>query len=106
MELGSTDISVQRQFPNRLQWEIRMRPDLRHVEDVPAVIFSLLRLHHLEEHGPGRIVATLNRVVHVSGMIVGILSRDFSCFRLRESLDTLVGLEMNFDINETGLQVE
>jgi hypothetical protein len=83
-----------------------MRPDLRHVEDVPAVLLCLLWLHHLEEHGPGRIVATLNRVVHVSSMVIGILSCDLFCFRLLESLDTLIGLEMNLDINETSLYIE
>jgi hypothetical protein len=83
-----------------------MRPDLRHVEDVPAVLLCLLWLHHLKEHGPGRIVATFNRVVHVRSMIIRILSRDSFCFRLFESLDTLIGLEMNLNINKTSLYIE
>jgi hypothetical protein len=83
-----------------------MRPDLGHIEDVPAVLLCLLGLHDLEVHGPGRIVTILNRIVHISGMMVGVLSCNLICFRLREVLDALMALEVDFDINEAGLYIE
>lgn len=49
-----------------------MRPDLGHIEDVPAVLLCLFWLHDLEVHGPGRIVAILDCIVHISGMVIWI----------------------------------
>lgn len=82
-----------------------MRPDLRHIKDVPAVLLGLLWLHDLEVHGPGRIVARLYRIVHVGSMIVGILSGDFFSLLLGKVFDALLGLKMDFDIDKPGLCV-
>ena len=60
--------------PQAAQGEIFMRPYFGHVEDVPPIVFRLLRRHDLKVHGPRRVVALLDGIEQVRGVVEGILS--------------------------------
>ena len=103
---GATNISIQGQFCYRLQWEVGVRPDLRHVENVPAVVLCLLGSHDLKVHRPRRVIAFLNCIVQLSGMVARVLPCKLICFCLGQVLNALVRLEMDLDVHEASLYDE
>ena len=80
-----------------------VRPDLGHVEDVPLVGLSILRVHDLHVDVPGRVVLFLNGVVQILQEEVWVLSRDFGGFLRGEGLDTLRCLDVHFDVFERAI---
>lgn len=70
----STYVLVQRKLGHWLQGIVLVWPNLRHIEDVPAVALGLLGVHDLEIQRPCRVIALLNGVVEILDVIVGRLT--------------------------------
>lgn len=77
-----------------------MRPHLGHIEDIPSVIFSLLRGHNLHVNIPGRIVFPLDGFEEILDQKVGVFSRHADGFFFGEVLDALGGFDVEFDVFE------
>lgn len=95
-----TYISIQGQFPERLQRIIRMWPNFRHVEDIPTTNLSVFGVHHLEIACPCWIFLPLNGVKQVLEMMIRSSSCKFSCFLFRKGFDSLVSFDVDLDIFE------
>ena len=77
-----------------------MGPNLGHIEDIPAVVFSLFGLHDLSIQRPSRVVAPLDSIPHIGRVEIGCFAGSAYAFGLRHALDTLIGFEVEFDINK------
>ena len=75
-----------------------MRPDLGHVKDVPLVGFGILGIHDLDVNIPDGIVLGLDGLVQVLEQEVWILASYSGGFLLGEVFNTLLGLEVHFDV--------
>lgn len=98
-----TCVLIEGEHAHRDQWVVGVRPDLGHVEDVPAVLLCLGRAHDLEIDLPRWVVTLGNGVVEVSRVSVRVLTSGLGCFILREVLDPLVGLDVNLDVVERAI---
>ena len=76
-----------------------MWPDLREIERVNVVGVRILFVHDLHVQRPARELAALDRLVQVAMMGLAILADQGFRFLIREVLDALLGLEVNFTQN-------
>ena len=77
-----------------------MWPDLRHVEDIPTVVLSLRRTHHVNKNVPLRKFLSFDGLIHIPNHIVGILSCDPSCLFMCKVLHPLARLDVNLGVVE------
>lgn len=82
-----------------------MRPHLGHIKDVPLVGFGVLGIHDLDVDVPDGIVLGLDGLVQVLQEEVWVLSGDPGGFLLREVLDSLLGLDVHFDVFERAILI-
>lgn len=95
-----THVSVQSQLAERLKGEVGMRPDLGHVEDIPPILFGLVRGHDLGAERPARVFAPFDCVPHVDGVVFRFFAGQFGSLLKRHALNALVGLEMELHVDE------
>ena len=100
------DISVQNQLSDWNERVVFMRPDLGDIEDVPLVGGGILLRHDLGKHGPGGGISFLDVVEELSGGEVGINALHLVGLWPGEVLDSGVGLEVPFDVEDLSLLVD
>ena len=77
-----------------MQRIVRVRPDLRDVEAVPAICLRILPRHDLNADAPGWEIAFRDGVAQIAGGMVRVLAGHARGLFAREVLDALVGLEV------------
>jgi hypothetical protein len=77
-----------------------MRPDLGHIKDIPAIVLCFFRCHHLHVNGPRWEVSFINRLEEILQIVIGVDSSHPAGFFRGESLDPLVGFEVDFDVDK------
>lgn len=75
-----------------------MRPDFGHVENIPFVVFGLLRLHHLHVDVPFGVIALLDCIEKIVDKVIRVLSSELRGGFLIEILDSQLGLDMHLDV--------
>ncbi len=80
-------IAIQRQPANFDQWIVLMRPDFGQIERIEPIRFGILERHDLHVERPTGIVATLDRVVQITLMVVAIFSGKSVSFFLGETFN-------------------
>lgn len=77
-----------------------MRPDFRHVEDVPPVFDSIFRRHNLNGHSPAWIFLSLDGFEKVLQYVIWIFPRHLCSFCCSEVLDSLICFDMDLHVVE------
>ena len=90
-------IAVEHQTADRDRLVVRVRPDLRQVERVEAVVGRSLERHDLHFEAPDRLLAAGEGVVEVAPVKVDVLADHRRSLLTGEVLDTLLGLEVVLD---------
>lgn len=80
-----------------------MRPDFRHVENVPPLLLGVGWIHDLHVDVPLGIISPLNSLKHVPDHVIGILACDSSRLLCGEVFDSLLGLDVNLDVLERAI---
>jgi hypothetical protein len=95
-----THITIQGQQANLSQWIVLMRPNFSHVENVPPVLLSVGWVHDLNEDLPLGVVPSVNGLEHVSDHVVRVFACNAGSLLGSEILDSLLRLDVNFDVLE------
>lgn len=95
-----THVTIQGELADLSQWEVLVRPDFGHVEDVPPVLFRLGRIHDLNVDIPLGIVSSINSLEHISDHVVWVFACNSSGLLGSEILDSLLSLDVKFDVLE------
>lgn len=77
-----------------------MRPDFRHIEDIPPIVFCLLRGHDLHVNVPEGAIALLNSLKEILDQEVRVLSSDLGRLVHGKILDALSSLDMYLHVFE------
>lgn len=77
-----------------------MRPDFGHVENVPPVLLGFSWVHDLNVDIPLGIISSVNGLKHVADHVIWIFTSNFSCLLRGEVLDSLLSLDVDFDVLE------
>ena len=93
-------IAIEREFAERSQRNLLLRPDLGQVEDIPAELLCLLGGQNLQIAGPAGILAVLDAVEEILRVPVGVLGGHLARLLVVEGLAPLIGLAMYLDIIE------
>ena len=99
-------VAVERHASELHQRVVCLRPDLGHVKDVPLIVCRICSRHDLCAHSPGWEIALGNVVEEVTGGIVGVLHSHLGGLLSCEILDTLLCLEVEFDVVDLACIVE
>mmetsp|Transcript_30103 Transcript_30103/g.39640 ORF Transcript_30103/g.39640 Transcript_30103/m.39640 type:complete len:302 (+) Transcript_30103:593-1498(+) len=91
-------VSVQHHAPNLNQREILVRPDLCKIKWVEVDSTCFFVCHDLQVNGPRRIVCGLNSIEEITDCIVRVFRSNPSCFICWKIANSLVSLEMVFDV--------
>ena len=90
-------VAVQHQLAHGDAGVVRVRPDLGHVEDVPAVLVAVGLGHDLDLHRPGHALARLQGVEERAGRVVGVRGLELVGLRGVQVLYSLVGEVVELD---------
>lgn len=85
-------VSVKGDLTNWNQWVITVWPDLGDVEDIKAVLLSVLLWHGLDKPVPGWVITLGNLFVKVVSGPLRVLETLLSSLIISEVLDALAGL--------------
>lgn len=77
-----------------------MRPDLRHIENIPFIALSVLGVHHLKADIPLRIFAPLDGLVEILHEMIWILPGDPDRRLAVVVLNAELGLNVDLDVFE------
>ena len=77
-----------------------MRPNFGVVKDIDVIVFGFGRSHDLDTESPSGCITALNGVPHIFRVIVWLLPSSLLGVGARHGLDSLIGDEMEFDVNE------
>jgi hypothetical protein len=99
-EMTSTYNLIENELSKWSQRVIRVRPDLSHIEDVPAILLCLLCSHYLNVSCPRWEVSFVNGFEEVLKVVIWIFSAHFGGLFSVESLDSLIGLQVDLDVNK------
>lgn len=80
-----------------------MWPDFCHIKDVPPVLFCLIGCHCLDISGPAWVISFCDVLEQILDIMVRVFSRNLCGLCLGEVLDALVGLQVDFDIDERSI---
>jgi len=98
-----THILIQCQLPDRSQRVILVRPSVRRVKNLEIRLVQFTGIHDLHCDRPGRVLATLDRFVHVADVVVWVFACQTECFGRIHFLDARVGLDVPFDVLESAV---
>ena len=93
-------VLVECDLAERDKWEICFRDCLRGVENVRGVVLGCLRVDDLGVYGPRWEGTVRNGVEEISGGTVWVFSTELYCLGQGKICDTLVCLQMYFNIME------
>lgn len=100
------NVFVQSEFSDGTEGEFLLRPGLGQIEDVVTELLSLLGSHDLDVESPRRVFSSLDRLEQILVREVGVLSCHLSSFLVCESLDTLVGLVVELNVDERSVLLD
>ena len=88
------DVAIEHHLADVDQRVIAVRPHLGQVEGVVAVRLGIFERHDLHLERPARVLAALDRLVQVPGVVVGVFAHQPVGLGLGEEVHALVGLEV------------
>jgi len=108
LDLGEVilNVLVEGKLSNRSKRELLLRPGLGQVENVVSELLSLFRSHDLNVESPRREFLTFNRFEQVSSGVIGSSSSGLSSLLISESLDTLIRLVVELNVNERSILLD
>jgi len=89
-------VPIEAQFSDGDKWVIRMRPNLRDIEDIPFVIEALIEGHDLDVEAPSSTVPLRDMFKEVLGRIIRVCGLEFFGFLACKILNTHIRFEMIF----------
>jgi len=99
-------VSVEGELSKLSERVVLVRPDLGQVKDVDLALLGLLGCHDLDVGLPLGEVSTLNSLKEILGGVVGSGSSELGGLLLSQELDTLLGQEMDLDVDPVTLLVD
>lgn len=98
-------ILVESELAKLPEGHVFLRPDLGQVKNVPAELLGFLRCKHLNIDGPAGILSLLDGLKKILCVPVRVISRHLMGFFACESLDALIGLEVDLGIDKGSVRL-
>jgi len=100
------NIFIESELSDRSKRELLLRPGLGQIENVVTELLGLFRSHDLNVESPRREFLTFNRFEQVTSRVIGSGSSGLSSLLIGESLDTLVRLVVELNVNERSILLD